>query len=161
MQFSVGQHGTVEIVSDPTQFTPYSPHPHHHGGARGRGWGHGDRGRGGGGWRGGGGGGFQNSNRFVDFSKPWITAEIKTEVWRKKSLTEAAKRSKSAEAVAALQTQAELIERLVAEAKISWLAANPDLEAEWLPVMAQVGIYCNHTVVTAGLSLVHTVLILY
>ena len=141
MQYSAGHHGTVEIVSDPTQFTPYSPHPHHHGGGRGRGWGHGDRGRGGGGWRGGGGGGggFQNSNRFVDFSKPWITAEIKTEVWRKKSLTEAAKRSKSAEAVAALQTQAELIERLVAEAKISWLAANPDLEAEWLPVMAQVG----------------------
>lgn len=57
-------------------------------------------------------------------------------MWKKKSLADAAKRSKTAEAVAMLQTQSELCERLLSEAKIAWLAANPEMEATWLPVLA-------------------------
>ena len=138
-QYSQTHMGTVEVASDPSQFSFYPPQHHH---SRGRGhYNH----RGGGGWRGGhtsheGQGGFQsgyqNSNRFVDFNKPWISQAIRTELWKKKSLADAAKRSKTAETVGMLQTQSELCEKLISEAKIAWLAANPDMEAQWLPVLA-------------------------
>ena len=119
--------GTVEIVSDPSQFSQYPNPPshqyhqqsHHQNVSRGRGFSH------------------QNTNRFVDFNKPWISQAIRTEIWKKKQLSEAAKRSKSAEDVAALQTQSDHVETLISEAKISWLAAHPELEAEWLSVIAR------------------------
>ena len=139
-QYSQTHMGTVEVATDPSQFSTHPPQHHfNHYNNRGRGqYNH----RGGGGWRGGHGGqggfqsGFQNSNRFVDFNKPWISQAIKTELWKKKSLADAAKRSKTAETVAMLQSQSELCERLLSEAKIAWLAANPEMEAQWLPVLA-------------------------
>ena len=138
-QYNQTHMGTVEVVSDPSQFPAHSPHYHHHHHNRGRGqYNH----RGGGGWRGGHGGqggfqsGYQHSSRFVDFNKPWISQAIRTELWKKKSLADAAKRSKTAETVAMLQTQSELCEKLLSEAKIAWLAANPEMEAQWLPVLA-------------------------
>ena len=137
-QYNQTHMGTVEVASDPSQFSSFPPAQHYHNN-RGRGqYNH----RGGGGWRGGHVGqggfqsGFQNSNRFVDFNKPWISQAIRTELWKKKSLADAAKRSKTAETVAMLQTQSELCEKLLSEAKIAWLAANPDMEAQWLPVLA-------------------------
>ena len=125
--------GTIEIVSDPTQFSAHPPQ-HHYNRGRGEGW------HGGYGGYGGHGGsfqsGYQNSNRIVDLNKPWITQSIRSELWKKRSLAEAAKRSKTAEAVAALQTQADLCEHALSEAKIAWLAAHPEMEAAWLPVLA-------------------------
>ena len=127
--------GTVEIVSDPSLFSQFpSGSPHQ----RGRNHNQGFRG----GWRGGGGGGhgghgYQNTNRFVDFNKPWVTQGIRSEIWKKKSLAEAAKKSKTADTVAALQTQSELVDKMLSEAKISWLASHPEMEADWLAVMAR------------------------
>ena len=136
-QYNQAHMGTVEVASDPSHFSIHPPQHHYNNRGRGH-YNH----RGGGGWRGGHGGqggfqsGFQSSNRFVDFNKPWISQAIRTELWKKKSLADAAKRSKTAEAVAMLQTQSELCERLLSEAKIAWLAANPEMEATWLPVLA-------------------------
>ena len=62
---------------------------------------------------------------------------IRSEIWKKKSLSEAARKSKSAETVAALQSQSEYVDKLISESKISWLAAHPELEAEWLSIIAQ------------------------
>jgi len=129
--------GHVEIANDPNQFS-YPHYPHR--GARGGGFHH--RGGGGGHYNNGGnrrldrGGAFMNTNRFVDFNKPWINQEIRSEIFKKKSLSEAAKRSKTADAVALLQNQSDLVDRILSEAKIKWLAANPDMEAEWLAKIA-------------------------
>ena len=54
-----------------------------------------------------------NSNKFVDFNQPWISQNIKSEIWKKKSLSEAARRTKSAADVAALEQQSELVESLI------------------------------------------------
>ena len=51
-------------------------------------------------------------------------------------MSEAAKRSKTADAVALLQNQSDLVERIISDAKIKWLAANPEMEAEWLAKIA-------------------------
>ena len=81
--FSPHMAGTVEIQTDPSQLSGFpssSLHQrgrNHNQGFRGGGW----RGRGGG----GGGGGFHNTNRYVDFNKPWVTQEIRSEIWKKKS----------------------------------------------------------------------------
>ena len=86
--------GTLEIVSDPSQFSSYI--------SQGRGRGRGPR-----------GGAAFNSSKFVDFNKPWISQNLKSEIWKKKSLSEAARRTKSAADVAALEKQAELVETLI------------------------------------------------
>ena len=93
--------GTLEIVSDPSKFSSFF--------RPGRG-----RGRGGGGSSSGHWGGQTfGSNKFVDFNQPWISQSIKSEIWKKKSLSEAARRTKSAPDVAALEKQSELVETMI------------------------------------------------
>eukprot|EP00090_Calanus_glacialis_P002583 TRINITY_DN11935_c0_g1_i3.p1 TRINITY_DN11935_c0_g1~~TRINITY_DN11935_c0_g1_i3.p1 ORF type:complete len:590 (+),score=235.43 TRINITY_DN11935_c0_g1_i3:44-1813(+) len=118
--------GTLEYVADPAQFDSFVRQPPHRGGGRG-------------GYRGGGGrgGGFGGFNKFADMNKPWVTQAIKNEIWKKMNLADTAKRSKTAEDVAALQAQAEYVETLLGQAKISWMARNPDMEQEWLGVLAE------------------------
>ena len=102
MEYQETPLGTLEIVSDPSQFESFiSP-------GRGRGRG----GVAGPGLRGGRGSSF-NSNKFIDFNKPWISQSIKSEIWKRKSLSEAARRSKSAVDVAALEKQSEFVESLI------------------------------------------------
>ena len=126
--------GTVEIVNDPSQFSTYPSHqfPQHHQNHHGHHYqqhhqNYHDR------------GGFQhhNTNRFIDFNKPWISSSIRAEIMKKKQLSEAARRSKTAESVAALQTQSDHVETLISEAKIAWLADHPELEADWLQIIAR------------------------
>jgi len=123
--------GTLEFVSDPSQLQNLVKHPPpYRGGGRGS-----YHGGGGGGFR--GGGGFGNFNKFIDMNKPWVSQDIRNEIWKKVNLANIAKRSKTAEDVAALQTQAEYVDKLLVNAKFSWLASNPELEEEWLGVLAE------------------------
>jgi len=122
--------GTLEFVSDPSQLENLVKQPPpYRGGGRGS-----YHGGGGGGFR---GGGFGNFNKFIDMNKPWVSQDIRNEIWKKVNLANIAKKSKTAEDVAALQAQAEYVEKLLANAKFSWLASNPELEKEWLGVLAE------------------------
>jgi len=123
--------GTLEFVTDPSQLESFVKHPpSYRGGGRGSGGFNFHSGVGGPGF-----GGF--NNKFIDMNKPWITQDIKNEIWKKVNFANIAKKSKKAEDVAALQTQAEYVETLLKNAKISWLARHPELEQEWLGVLAQ------------------------
>ena len=93
MEYQETPTGTLEIVSDPSQFGSFI-----HSG-RNRGIGGGNPGPG---HRGG-----------ASFNKPWISESIKTEIWKKKKLSEAVRRTKSASDVAALEKQTELVESLI------------------------------------------------
>ena len=87
--------GTLEIVSDPSQFSSFSNS------GRNR-----DRG-------GGPGPGHRRGTSGFHSDKPWISEDIKSELWKKKRLSEAVRRSKSASDVAALEKQTELVETLI------------------------------------------------
>ena len=91
--------GTLEIVSDPSQFSSFSNS------GRNR-----DRGGGGGG---GPGPGHRRGTSAFNSDKPWISEDIKSELWKKKRLSEAVRRSKSGSDVAALEKQTELVETLI------------------------------------------------
>ena len=82
--------GTLEIVSDPSQFSSFSN-------------------RGGG----GPGPGHRRGTSAFNSDKPWISEDIKSELWKKKRLSEAVRRSKSGSDVAALEKQTELVETLI------------------------------------------------
>jgi len=119
--------GTLEYVSDPSQFDRFSypppqnvqcPPRYNHNSFRG-------------------GGGYGHASKFIDMNKPWISQSIRQEIWKKINLSKEVKRTKSAEDVAALQTQAEYVENLIRDAKIDWLAKHPELEHEWLGVLAE------------------------
>lgn len=122
--------GTLEFVSDPSQLDNFVKQPpsSYRGGGRGGGYG----------YSGGvpGNAGFVN-NKFIDMNKPWVTQDIRNEIWRKVNLANIAKKSKKAEDVAALQKQAEYLDTMLGNAKIAWLARHPELEHEWLGVLAQ------------------------
>ena len=94
MEFQETPTGTLEIVSDPSQFGSFF----HSGRHRGRGGGVPSRHRGG---------------TSFSSNKPWISETIKSEIWKKKSLSEAVRRTKSASDVAALEKQTELVESLI------------------------------------------------
>ena len=98
MEYQETPTGTLEIVSDPSQFGSFL----HSGRHRGRGGGRGPDPvhihRGG--------------SSFLS-DKPWISENIKSEIWKKKSLSEAVRRTKSASDVAALEKQTELVESLI------------------------------------------------
>ena len=95
MQYQETPTGTLEIVSDPSQFGSFGRN-------RGRGGGGGDPGPS----RHRGGTSFHSN-------KPWISENIKSEIWKKKSLSETVRRTKSASDVAALEKQTELVESLI------------------------------------------------
>ena len=91
--------GTLEIVSDPSQFSSFSNSGRNP-----------DRGRGGGPST---GPGYRRGTSGFHSDKPWISEDIKSELWKKKKLSEAVRRSKSAGDVAALEKQTELVETLI------------------------------------------------
>jgi len=124
--------GTLEFVSDPSQLDSFvkQPPPSYRGSTRGGSFNYN------GGGSGLGYGGFVN-NKFIDMNKPWVTQDIRNEIWKKVSLANTAKKSKKAEDVAALQNQAEYLDTQLRNAKIAWLARHPELEQEWLGVLAQ------------------------
>ena len=95
MEYQETPTGTLEIVSDPSQFGSFI----HSGRTRGRGGG-------------GPGPGHRGGSSFTS-DKPWISENIKSEIWKKKRLSEAVRRSKSAGDVAALEKQSELVESLI------------------------------------------------
>ena len=103
MEYQETPTGTLEIVSDPSQFGSFF----HSGRHRGRGGAGGDPGPA----RHRGGTSFSSN-------KPWISENIKSEIWKKKSLSEAVRRTKSASDVAALEKQSELVEALIRFKKI-------------------------------------------
>jgi len=124
--------GTLEFVSDPSQLDNFVKQPptSYRGGGKGGGFGYS------GGCGGPGNGGFVN-NKFIDMNKPWVTQDIRNEIWKKVNLANIAKKSKKAEDVAALQNHVEYLDTLLGNAKIAWLARHPELEHEWLGVLAQ------------------------
>ena len=87
--------GTLEIVSDPSQFSSFSNSGRNRGGGGGPGPGH------------------RRGTSGFHSDKPWISEDIKSELWKKKRLSEAVRRSKSASDVAALEKQTELVETLI------------------------------------------------
>ena len=90
MEYQETPTGTLEIVSDPSQFSSFVHSGRHRG-------------------RGGGGGpdpGHRGGSSFSS-DKPWISENIKSELLKKKSLSEAVRRSKAASDVAALEKQTE------------------------------------------------------
>ena len=96
MEYQETPTGTLEILSDPSQFSSFVHSGRHRG-------------------RGGGGGpdpGHRGGSSFSS-DKPWISENIKSELLKKKSLSEAVRRSKAASDVAALEKQTELVESLI------------------------------------------------
>ena len=96
MEYQETPTGTLEIVSDPSQFGSFV----HSGRHRGRGGGRGPDPV------------HRGGSSFLS-DKPWISENIKSELCKKKSLSEAVRRSKAASDVAALEKQTELVESLI------------------------------------------------
>lgn len=82
-------------------------------------------------------GGFRGRGRgFVDMNKPWISPAIKNELWAQINLGKAAKRSKKSEDVIAFSKHKSKVSLQLEDAKLTWLAQNPDQEPHWLNVLA-------------------------
>jgi len=69
-------------------------------------------------------------------NKPWISPGIKNELWKQINLGKAAKRSKKSEDVISFSKQKSKVSLLLEDAKLTWLAENPDQEQHWLTVLA-------------------------
>jgi len=114
----------------------YQDDSFHHGGYD-RGGEGGYRGGGGGGrGRGGHQGGFQ-PRRNTDMDKPWVTRDIRQEIWKQIQLSKAAKKSRSGEDFEALSAQKERVTHMLDEAREIWFLNHPDKEQHWLQVLAE------------------------
>jgi len=69
-------------------------------------------------------------------NKPWISPAIKNELWTQINLGKAAKRTKKSEDVIAFTKQKSKVSLQLEDAKLTWLAQNPDQEPHWLNVLA-------------------------
>merc|ERR1719361_1452688 len=76
--------------------------------------------------------------------RPWVTSGLRQEMLKTKSLANAARKSKSAEAVAALGVQQQRTDALLEEAKVQWLATHPEHEQAWLNVLADEERWSTH-----------------
>jgi len=79
--------------------------------------------------RGGGRGGHLN--------KPWITPQIRNEIYHRNSLSQKAKQSKASPDFDALNDQKMKVNEMIEEAKRKYFSQNPGAEDEWLHILAR------------------------